>query len=233
MGSFDQKAFNAFILKEGIVGFKQEPITLASGRTSHFYVNWRTATDHLWGIESLSNAILDYAIQNGLRNADCFYGVPEGASKVGFLTQYKWAKQFLGRHDTRYPIPMGRGKPKEHGDPKDRYFVGVPEGKIVIIEDVTTTGSSLLKEVQKVREAGAQVIAAIGLTNRMERRDDGLSVGQALVAQGVPYFHMSDAVTLLPLAYEQQKPNAATVEAVEREFEQFGLEKLVLRRIQL
>jgi orotate phosphoribosyltransferase len=41
---------------------------------------------------------------------------------------------------------MGRAKPKDHGDPKDRYFVGEPGGKVVILEDVTTTGKSLIEK---------------------------------------------------------------------------------------
>ena len=35
---------------------------------------------------------------------------------------------------------MGRAKPKQHGSPEDKYFVGEPNGKIVVLEDVTTTG---------------------------------------------------------------------------------------------
>jgi orotate phosphoribosyltransferase len=38
----------------------------------------------------------------------------------------------------------GPAQPKEHGAPKDKYFVGAPKGRIAVIEDVTTTGGQVL-----------------------------------------------------------------------------------------
>lgn len=160
---------------------------------------------------------------------DCFYGVPEGATKIGVLTQYKWAKQSpdytLGSH----ALPMGRKIPKDHGAPKDRFFVGEPRGKTIVLEDVTTTGGSLIETIDNLTEAEVQVIAALGLTNRMELRDDGMSVQQAVEAKGVPYHTLSSALDLLPEAYKKLKPGEDIAKAVEQEFKEWGVKKLSLR----
>jgi orotate phosphoribosyltransferase-like protein len=37
--------------------------------------------------------------------------------------------------------------------PKDKFFVGVPKGKTIVIEDVTTTGGSLIETLNGLKEA--------------------------------------------------------------------------------
>ena len=123
---------------------------------------------------------------------------------------------------------MGKGKPKDHGEPKDRFFLGQPKGKIIILEDVTTTGSSLLETIDNLKQTEAQIIAAIGLTNRMELRDDGKSVKEAVEEKGVPYLQMSNALELLPLAYQKFKPKEEIAKKVKEEFQEFGVKKLKL-----
>ncbi|MBI5391787.1 hypothetical protein HZB00_02175 [Candidatus Woesearchaeota archaeon] len=201
---------------------------MKSGRQSHWYVNWRTVAESARGMRHVAEYVLAFALDQQLK-PDCFYGVPEGATKLGLFVQDRWANDYLIKEKLdRDQLPMGRGKSKEHGDPKDRYFLGTPRGDVVMVEDVTTTGDSLLTEIQKVRSADANVVVAIGLTNRMERRDDGKSVVEALQAEGVPYFFMSSALELLPRVYQRSPPSDRVAREVEKEFGQYGLEKLAL-----
>ena len=94
---------------------------------------------------------------------------------------------------------MGRAKPKEHGDPSDRFFVGEPTGNICVLEDVTTTGGSLIKCIHKLQQQNKTITAAIGLTNRNEHRDDNKTVTEALNDLNVPYYEMSKSSELLQL----------------------------------
>jgi orotate phosphoribosyltransferase len=225
MNKFDQEKFNNLILDNDIVGFFEKPIKLKSGRMSNWYVNWRI--NDVFLMEKLSNYVIDFTRDLGL-NPDCFYGVPEGATQLGVLTQYKWAKQSLNYGKGSHTLPMGRGKLKEHGVAKDRYFVGEPKGSTIILEDVTTTGGSLLSTIDNLVEANINTIAAFGLTNRMELRADGQSVQQAVEAKGIPYYSLSNALQLLPKAYKRLKPGKEIADAIEREFQQYGVEKLTL-----
>ncbi|MFX1596715.1 MAG: hypothetical protein ACFFBK_11705, partial [Promethearchaeota archaeon] len=127
-----------------------------------------------------------------------FYGVPEGATKLGIITQYKWARKQKNYSPGNYSLPMGRGNQKEHGDPKDRFLLGIPSGTTVILEDTTTTGESLINEIKKLKKLDVNIIGAIGLTDRNELRDDGKSVEEIIWEEKIKYYSMSNAVDLLP-----------------------------------
>ena len=227
MSKFDRKEFHNFIIENKVVGFFDEEVTLKSGRKSHWYVNWRTVSGDVFLIDRLADFLIDFVNDLGL-SPNAFYGVPEGATKLGVIATYKWAKGRKGFAPGSYSLPMGRGKPKEHGVPQDRFFLGAPTGKIVVVEDVTTTGSSLLTALDRLAEVDAEVVATIGLTNRMELRDDGRSVEEAVKEKGVPYYALSEASAFLPEAYRIFKPGEHIAKAIEGEFGEYGVKPLKL-----
>ncbi|MBU1974906.1 MAG: hypothetical protein KKG59_00725 [Nanoarchaeota archaeon] len=224
---FNQKDFNKFIEENNIYGFFEEAITLKSGRTSHFYANWRNVVEDVWLTDRVADYIIAFTKENKLE-PDTFYGVPDGATKVGIITQYKWAQAAEKYGKGSHVLAMGRKQPKEHGAAKDKYFVGMPRGKVIVIEDVTTTGGSLLTGLEALKEAGVNVIAVISLTNRMEKRDDGLSVKEAVEKLGFPFLNMSSSLDLLPLMYLKLNPGDAIGRAIEVEFKKYGVEPLEL-----
>lgn len=222
---FSQPLFHRFILENKIIGFFEKPITLKSGRLSNWYVNWRTVAEDTFLLDRLTDFVLEFTRKKNLA-PHCFYGVPEGATKMGVLCQYKWAKDQPNYEPDRYPLPMGRGKPKDHGDPKDKFFVGTPSGDTIILEDVTTTGGSLLSTIDALQAISVPVIAAIGLTNRNEKRDDGKSVAEAVREKGVEYFAMSNAVELLREMKAEGKATEEQWEMAKKYFGEFGVEAL-------
>ena len=228
MSLFDRKKFLAFILDNGVVGFFDKPVMLKSGRKSNWYVNWRTVTSDVFLTDKLSDFLLAFVGDLDLKH-DGFFGVPEGATKIAIISSYKWAKSQQGYKAGSHRLSMGRGKPKEHGAPKDKYFVGEPHENVIVIEDVTTTGGSLISTIDYIRQAGSNVVAAVGLTNRMELDDSKKSVADAVAAKGVKYYSMSEAADILPEAIRRFKPAAKIVEAIEKEFEEFGVKPIKLR----
>src|SRR3989344_6134892 len=150
--NFSQEEFNKFIEENNLYGFFDEAITLKSGRKSNFYANWRNITEDVFLTNRLADFIIAFAKDNKL-DVDTFYGVPEGATKIGIIAQYKLARQKENYSKGSHALAMGRAKPKEHGDVKDKYFVGMPKGKVVVLEDVTTTGESLSKTIDSLMES--------------------------------------------------------------------------------
>ena len=147
--------------------FGRGEITLASGRKSDFYFNLKPTMLDPEGAALLAELTFDALKDDGL---DYIGGLEMGAVPLaGAIAQLSWIKG--------HPIPafFVRKKPKEHGA---RLSVeGLAKGeslqgkRVVIVEDVTTTGGSALKAVEAVREAGAEV--ALVLT--MVDRDEGAS----------------------------------------------------------
>ena len=206
------------------------------------------------------------------KDIDCVYGDPNSICReIAIVTQYNLAKKSKNYRKGSHCLPMGRRKPKLHGDPKDRYFVGKPSGRtlvllereerkeevlkplymldveicevmevkekpiyaklpeeVVVVEDVTTTGSSLLSAVDSLRRAGIFVEASLALTNRNEVRDDGKSVEEAVKERGIPYYAMSDALELLPEVYRRQKPGKEVAKLVEDYFKRYGTKPIKL-----
>ncbi|MBY8989434.1 MAG: hypothetical protein KGD58_01665 [Candidatus Lokiarchaeota archaeon] len=215
--------FYNFIIKQNVVGFFKEPIKLKSGRLSSWYVNWRNVAKNVQSIDNLSDFIIAYVKSVGL-TPDCFYGVPEGATKLGIICQYKWAKSQPSYKKTDYMLSMGRAQPKDHGDPKDRFFLGIPQGKVIILEDVTTTGNSLIETIDKLNQIDVSIIAAIGLTNRNELREDKKTVERAVKEKGVNYYAMSNAIDLIPYL----KPDKIIAQKIEEYFKKYGSREIEL-----
>ena len=191
---FNQQAFNEFILTNGIIKTFDEPITLKSGKKSNLYVNWRTASEDAYLMDQLTDFVLAFAADHQIQ-PDTFFGVAEGATKLGVLTQFKYAMRNTAKKGD-YTLAMGRAKPKEHGDPKDRYFVGAPKGTICVLEDVTTTGGSLIDCIKGLQAMGHTITAAIGLTNQNDTLDGHANVADAIHELNVAYLEMSSAQEL-------------------------------------
>lgn len=218
---YTPEAFQKFILINQVVGFFSQEITLSSGRKSTWYVNWRTLTSDAYLMNQLVEFVLSYVQEKNIAG-DCFYGTPDGATKLAVICQHTYAQRQDDYAPGKYPLAMGRKVPKEHGQPQDRYFVGAPQGKVLVLEDVTTTGDSLLKTVQQLQDLEIEVAAAIALTNRNEVADSGKHVRESLQELNVPYFSMSDAIELLPLLAQQQELSSETIQSITSEFELYG-----------
>lgn len=251
---FNQEEFNNFILENDVIIISKKPITFSSGRKSHVYVEWRKITNEVHLLDKLTDYIISKADDIGYK-IDCFYGVPEGATKISDITNFKWAKQSIDYLDRSYPIPMGRKTPKKHGSLEDRYFIGEPKGQVVILEDVTTTGSSLLKEIYKiVKLKDANLISVFSLTDRMEltpipekdndkivkkfsvlfknitekKYTEPMSTKEMINEIGIYYDYLSSLPNLLPKICEKYKPKINVIKAIEKEFEKFGVKKIKL-----
>ncbi len=225
MTDFSTTEFSEFVIDEHIIGIRTTDLTLKSGRRSPHYVNWRTLANDVYLLDNLTDYVLQFIAQLPLE-CDCFYGVPEGATKLGVVTQFKWARRRADYGAGAYRLPMGRAKAKEHGDAADRYFVGAPEGRIVLLEDTTTTGGSMLQAAAFLQDLGVDIVAAVGLTNRNEKRDDGLTVAEAAAAQGIQYYAMSNALDLLPIMRRRDLIPAERIPALEAYYEQYGEQPL-------
>ena len=213
--------FYDFIIENNVIGFFNEPLTLKSGRKSYWYVNWRTVAEDVFLLDKVSNFLISFVKSLNLK-PDCFYGVPEGATKLGVITQYKWAFADKKIKPGKYVLSMGRGKPKDHGELRDKYFLGIPKGKVILIEDTTTTGGSMIKAIDELEANNVNIIAAIGLTNRNEIRDDGMTVEEAMQKKNVQYYAMSNAIELIPRLH----PNLEVSNHINDYFKKYGTREI-------
>lgn len=140
---------------------------LASGRTSNFYINSRKVTGLAEGANLIAEIILHIIAKD---NIDAVGGLETGANAMlGAIAALSYLKE---RPVSTFYV---RKEPKKHGT---REWIEGPipqEGRVAIIDDVTTTGGSIQKAIDKVREYTAcQVVKVITLVDRREGARENL-----------------------------------------------------------
>ena len=158
------KEFAIFLYKNNIIRFGN--FTLASGKNSSYYVDLRLIASYPHQfrkmIKNLQNLIVE---KTGLDDFDCLASVPTGGLVVTSALAIEIVK----------PLIYVRSKPKEHGTTKSiegKISAGM---KVVMIDDVMTTGTSVLNGINQLKEAELLVSDLYVIINRLEGGDKALS----------------------------------------------------------
>jgi orotate phosphoribosyltransferase len=144
--------------------FGRGKIMLASGRESDFYFDLRPTTIHPVGATAVGELICD-ALKD--TNAEFVGGLEAGA--IPIATSVAIASHRRGGKLQAFFV---RKKPKDHGAKK--LIEGLPKGeslkgrKVVVIEDVMTTGGSAMQAVTALREEGANIVCVLTIVDRLE-----------------------------------------------------------------
>lgn len=141
--------------------YSDTPIfTLASGKTSCFYVNCKPVTLSPEGMFLVGNLIFD-----SIKDSHCtaIGGLTFGADPIAVATAF--ASHLKGHPIKAFSI---RKEQKDHGVIKWIEGDVEPGEKVVIIDDVATSGGSTLKAVERAMDEGLEVIKVITLIDRQE-----------------------------------------------------------------
>lgn len=145
--------------------FQEGPeFKLASGKTSTFYFNMKPTMLDSEGAYLVASLILDQL--QGV-DADLIGGLEMGAVPIASSVA---AVAFTeGRN---LPAFFVRKQAKEHGT--QSLVEGLAKGesmagkKVVVVEDVTTTGGSALKAADALKAAGADIVRVITIVDRLD-----------------------------------------------------------------
>lgn len=162
------------------------PFTWASGWKSPFYCdNRKTLSFH--DVRSFVKLELTHAVLAHFPEATAVAGVATGAIAQGALVADELAM----------PYAYVRPKPKDHGM-KNQIEGELPQGaKVVVVEDLISTGGSSLKAVAALREAGFEVVGMVASFTY------GFSVAEeAFKAAGVPLVTLTNYQSVVEKALE-------------------------------
>ncbi|GAB6274387.1 MAG: orotate phosphoribosyltransferase [Peptococcaceae bacterium] len=141
--------------------FKFGKFILSSGKESNYYFDGKQVTLHPLGAYALAKVIIEKIKDE---NIDAVGGPTIGADPiVGSLAPVCYLeglnlKLFIVRKAT-----------KEHGE--KRLIEGpklLPSDRVAILDDVLTTGGSILKAIEAVKDIGCLVVKIIVLVDRLE-----------------------------------------------------------------
>ncbi|MCQ2545657.1 MAG: orotate phosphoribosyltransferase [Clostridia bacterium] len=155
-----KKKLAGYLLDIGAVFFRpEEPFTWASGIKSPIYCDNRLILTAPEVRTEVENAIAE-TVKREFPEAQALFGT----STAGI------AHAAIAAHTMRLPMGYVRSKGKDHG--RNNQIEGnLPEGqKVVVIEDLISTGGSVVEVVKTLREAGAEVIGIVNIfTYGMEK----------------------------------------------------------------
>ena len=167
-------------------------ITLSTGAKSNFYFDCKPVTLSADGSYLVGMAFLDALDE-----------LPEPPQAVGGLTHGAdpiVSAMVVLSHVRKRPIQgfYVRKEAKRHGT-KRRIENSPKSGtKVVIVDDVVTTGGSLLQAVKEAREAGCEVIGVMTLVDRQEQ--NGEANIRRVVDTYIPLYTRSDFPRLTDVA---------------------------------
>ena len=137
--------------------------TLASGKKSNYYLDCRLTTLDPEGARLTGYCVLELLDEMGI-NPDAIGGLSMGADPLVTATGVVSAIE-------KRPLPgfLVRKKAKEHGRQKQIEGMENLRGKkVVIVDDVCTTGGSTQEAIDAAEREGCEVIGVISLVDREE-----------------------------------------------------------------
>ena len=186
--STEEKVAKALIAAEAVFFVPDAPVTFASGIRSPVYMDTRRllAEPKLWQevIEVLTEAACGSTIEVQGK-AEVVAGVAVGGIP----------------HSTAVALRAGltscfvRKQAKEHGRGKTIEGAEVNGRKVVLVEDVITTGGSSLDAIASLKEAGAEVVGCVAIAGYDL---DGAS--DKFAESGVPLYLLAPFPTVLEVA---------------------------------
>jgi len=150
------------------LSFRLGQFKLSSGGASDYYVDCRTTTLHAEGGRLTGHAILELLEEYGIE-ADAVGGLTLGADPI--VSNVATASAWRAQSKPGAPLLHGflvRKAEKTHGTGRRIEGFSSPGARVVIVDDVCTTGASTINAIEAAREAGMTVAAVVCIVEREE-----------------------------------------------------------------
>ena len=160
MSSILKKRLIELILEKAFK-YSEEPVfKLVSGRVSNYYFNCKAVALHPEGMHLIGNLIFEMIKDLGIKGIG---GLTLGADPIAYAVAYT---SFLKGNPIEAFIV--RKTPKSHGT-MQLIEGNVKKGdRVVIVDDVITTGKSTIEAITKAKEEGLEVVKVIAFIDRQE-----------------------------------------------------------------
>ena len=211
-----RQEFIEFALAQNVLRFGE--FKTKAGRLSPYFFNAGLFNDGA-ALDRLSQFYAK-AIQASGIPVDMLYGPAYKGIPLVSVTALA-----LARSGRNLPFAFNRKEAKDHGEGGN--IIGTPlSGRVLIIDDVISAGTSVRESVEIIREAGATPCGVVIALDRMERGTGSLSAVQEVEQDyRIPVVAVASLDDLM--AYLKQRPDFAVHEAaVSRYRQEYGVEKI-------
>ena len=180
------KEFATFLHEKGAIKFGD--FTLTSGKKSSYYVDLRIVPSFPHQFRKMVKRLQSNISEKiGLENFDYLVSVPTSGLVIASALAIETVK----------PLIYVRNKPKDYGTSKSIEGSFEQGKKALMIDDVATTGGSVVNAIKSLKEAGIVISDAFVIINRME------CASEALEAEGVKIHNLTDILEITNSLYDQ------------------------------
>jgi orotate phosphoribosyltransferase len=173
----NQFDFIRFALEAQVLSFGE--FKTKAGRQSPYFFNAGGFSDG-----ALLGALGKY-YANALLESDIAFDMLYGPAYKG-ITLAAATVIALAHQNKNVPFAYNRKEAKDHGE--GGTLVGAPvKGRVVIIDDVISAGTSVRESVELIRAAGAEPAAVLIALDRMERSGNAIDIGEHSAVQSVEH----------------------------------------------
>lgn len=190
--TYSQRVAKALLDIHAITLNPDQPFTWASGLKSPIYTDNRLTISYPEVRQAIFNGMVEQ-IKLHFSEAD----VIAGTATAG-IPHAAWVAQNM-----ELPMIYVRTKPKDHGQGKQIEGVLKEGQKVVVIDDLISTGGSVLNAVRAVNNAGGKVIGVVSVFTY-----DLPAAEQNFMANGLKYYSVTDYMTLIKVAKENNQISA-------------------------
>jgi len=194
------KEFVIFLHQKEIIKFGD--FTLASGKSSSYYVDLRLVPSYphefRMMVKHLENQITE---DIGLDNFESIVSVPTGGLVIASALAIETVK----------PLIYVRSKPKNYGTSKSVEGKIHDGMKVVMIDDVATTGGSVVNAIKSLTDVNIPVKDAYVIVDRME------GANEAFAELGVKMHSILNILQITEILYEQKMIGIEILEKVKKQ----------------
>ena len=197
------KEFAIFLHQNDIIKFGD--FTLASGKKSSYYIDLRLVASfpHIFRkmIKNLQKLVSE---KTGLDNFDSLVSVPTGGLVIGSALAIETVK----------PLIYVRNKPKDYGTTKSiegKIFSGM---KVALIDDVITTGNSVINGIKQLKDAGLSISDVYVIINRLEGANNTLEL------EKVNLYQLTDVLEITTILFQEKLVSKEILDKINNQISQ-------------
>ena len=181
------KEFAIFLHQNDIIKFGD--FTLASGKKSSYYIDLRLVASFPHIFRKMTKNLQKLVSEKtGLDNFDSLVAVPTGGLVIGSALAIETVK----------PLIYVRDKPKDYGTTKSiegKIFSGM---KVILIDDVITTGNSVINAIKQLKDAGLSISDVYVIINRLEGANNTLEL------EKVNLYQLTDVLEITTILFQEK-----------------------------
>ena len=197
------KEFAIFLHQNDIIKFGD--FTLASGKKSSYYIDLRLVASfpHIFRkmIKNLQKLVSE---KTGLDNFDSLVSVPTGGLVIGSALAIETVK----------PLIYVRDKPKDYGTTKSIEGKIFSSMKVALIDDVITTGNSVINGIKQLKDAGLSISDVYVIINRLEGANNTLELEE------VNLYQLTDVLEITKILFQEKLVSKEILDKINNQISQ-------------